>query len=53
MKSKRGFASMSIEKVRAIASKGGKQAHKNGTAYEWNSETGKIAGAIGGRAKKK
>jgi general stress protein YciG len=46
----RGFASMDPVKQREIASLGGKAAHKKGTAHEWNSETGKIAGQKGGRA---
>lgn len=50
-KSKRGFASMSPEKRRAIASLGGKAAHKRGTAHEWNSEEARIAGQRGGRAR--
>ena len=50
MSNKRGFASMSPEKQRSIASKGGKAAHAIGKAYEWNSETGRIAGIKGGLA---
>ncbi|MGZ3609176.1 MAG: KGG domain-containing protein, partial [Ktedonobacteraceae bacterium] len=34
----RGFASMSSEKKREIASKGGKAAHAQGTAHKWTSE---------------
>lgn len=49
-KSKKGFASMSPEKRKEIASKGGKSAHTNGTAFKFNSETGRLAGKIGGRA---
>jgi len=34
----RGFASMNKDKQRMIASKGGKAAHKKGTAHTWTSE---------------
>ena len=34
-KERRGFASMSPEKQREIASKGGRAAHEKGTAHEW------------------
>ena len=49
----RGFASMDKAKQRAIASKGGKAAHRKGTAYEWTSETARAAGRKGGQTKKK
>ncbi len=45
----RGFGSMSPEKIRQIASKGGRAAHAMGTAHEWNSEEARIAGKEGGR----
>lgn len=44
----RGFASMSKEKQREIASKGGKAAHRRGTAHEWTSEEARHAGRKGG-----
>ena len=47
-KSKRGFASMSPEKRREIASKGGKRAHALGTAHEFTPEQARQAGRIGG-----
>ncbi len=50
-KSKRGFASMSPEKQKLIASKGGKTAHKKGTAHKWTSEEARQAGRKGGRAR--
>ncbi len=40
----RGFASMSPEKRREIASQGGKAAHIQGTAHKWTSEEARIAG---------
>ena len=46
----RGFASMSPEKKREIASKGGKAAHQKGTAHEWTSEEARDAGRKGGIA---
>lgn len=33
-----GFASMSEEQKKEIASKGGRAAHDQGTAHEWTSE---------------
>jgi general stress protein YciG len=49
MPSKRGFASMSKERQREIASKGGKAAHAKGTAHEWSSDEAKVAGSKGGK----
>ena len=48
-KSLRGFASMDEKKQRKIASKGGKAAHKKGTAHEWTSDEAKTAGRLGGQ----
>ena len=47
----RGFAGMSEEKRREIASKGGKAAHMSGNANEFTSETGREAGRKGGENK--
>lgn len=44
----RGFGSMDKAKQREIASKGGKAAHKQGTAHEFTSEEARAAGRIGG-----
>jgi uncharacterized protein len=44
-----GFASMPKEKQREIASKGGKAAHEQGTAHEWDSEEAAAAGRRGGQ----
>jgi general stress protein YciG len=49
-KADRGFASMDRDKQREIASKGGKAAHKAGTAHEWTSEEARDAGRKGGIA---
>lgn len=49
-KSKRGFASMDPEKRRAIASKGGKAAHAQGSAHEFTPEEARAAGRKGGEA---
>ena len=46
---RRGFASMSPEKQREIASKGGRAAHQKGTAHEWTSEEALAAGRKGGQ----
>jgi len=48
-KERRGFASMSPEKQREIASKGGRAAHQKGTAHEWTSEEARAAGRKGGQ----
>lgn len=48
--SKRGFASMSDEEQREIASKGGRAAHQKGTAHEFDSEEAREAGEKGGKA---
>jgi uncharacterized protein len=45
----RGFASMDEDRVREIASKGGKAAHRMGTAHEWTSEEAREAGRKGGK----
>ena len=47
-KSNRGFASMSPERQREIASKGGRAAHEKGTAHEWSAEEARAAGRKGG-----
>lgn len=44
----RGFAGMDGKKQREIASKGGRAAHRKGTAHEWDSEEARQAGSIGG-----
>lgn len=47
-KSKRGFASMDPERQREIASKGGREAHRKGTAHEWSRDEARTAGRKGG-----
>ena len=44
--SNRGFASMDPERVREIASEGGKAAHASGNAHEFNSEEARRAGSM-------
>jgi general stress protein YciG len=46
-KKKRGFAAMTPEKQREIASKGGKTAHERGHARQWDSTSGAEAGRKG------
>lgn len=46
----RGFASMNPDKQKEIASKGGKAAHKKGTAHEWDAEEAREAGRKGGQS---
>ena len=47
-RSLRGFASMDPERQRQIASLGGRAAHQQGTAHEFNSEEARAAGRKGG-----
>lgn len=44
----RGFAGMDDDKQREIASEGGRAAHEQGTAHEFNSEEAREAGRRGG-----
>lgn len=48
--SNRGFAAMSPERQREIASRGGRAAHAQGTAHEFSSEEARAAGRKGGQA---
>ena len=50
-KSIRGFAAMSTEKQKEIASKGGRAAHEQGVAHEWCSDEARAAGKKGGQAR--
>jgi len=45
----RGFASMDPERQREIASRGGRAAHRKGTAHQFTSDEAKAAGRKGGR----
>lgn len=47
----RGFAGMSPEQQRQIASAGGRAAHLSGNAHEFTSEEAREAGRKGGRAR--
>ena len=47
--SNRGFAAMSPERQKQIASEGGRAAHKQGVAHEWNSDEARRAGRKGGQ----
>ncbi|MBI2056533.1 MAG: stress-induced protein [Candidatus Sungbacteria bacterium] len=47
---KRGFGSMTPEKRREIARKGGQTAHLKGTAHRYNREEARDAGRRGGQA---
>lgn len=49
-KQRRGFAAMSAEKQREIASKGGRASHEKGTGHEWTVESARAAGRKGGLA---
>jgi general stress protein YciG len=46
---KRGFAAMSPERQREIASQGGRAAHQQGVAHEWTAAEAKEAGKKGGQ----
>jgi uncharacterized protein len=48
-KSKRGFASMTKEKRRAISSQGGISEHEQGKAHTWTKAEASVAGRVGGR----
>ena len=50
-KSRRGFAAMSPEKQREIASKGGRVAHEKGAAHQWTADEAREAGRKGGTAR--
>ena len=49
--SNRGFASMDPDKQRAIAAQGGRAAHAQGVAHEFDSEEARAAGRKGGQAR--
>lgn len=49
-KPRRGFASMTPERRRELASLGGKRAHATGRGHQFTTEEAKAAGAKGGRA---
>ena len=44
----RGFAGLTPEKQREIASAGGKASHASGKAHKWTAEEAAAAGRIGG-----
>ncbi len=45
--SRRGFASMELDKQRPIAEKGGRAAHAKGTAHEFTTDEAREAGRRG------
>lgn len=47
---RRGFAAMDRDRVKEIASKGGKAAHAAGTAHQFSSDEARTAGRKGGIA---
>src|SRR5512135_1127161 len=47
---RRGFAAMDRDRVKEIASKGGRAAHAAGTAHQFSSEEARVAGRKGGMA---
>lgn len=49
-KKKRGFAVMDPEKLKEIASRGGKSAHAQGVAHQFTPEEAREAGIKGGNA---
>jgi general stress protein YciG len=44
----RGFAAMSPERRREIASMGGRAVHRKGSGYEWDHDSAVVAGRKGG-----
>lgn len=49
-KSRRGFAAMSPARQREIASQGGRAAHEQGVAHQWDKNEARAAGKKGGQA---
>jgi general stress protein YciG len=47
-KRRQGFATMTPERQRVLASRGGLAAHRRGTAHEWDSAAAREAGRKGG-----
>lgn len=47
---RRGFAAMDRDRVKQIASKGGRAAHAAGTAHQFSSDEARVAGKKGGEA---
>src|SRR3954464_6052120 len=47
---RRGFAAMDPKLVSELATRGGKAAHRAGTAHEFSSEEARVAGRKGGQA---
>ena len=47
-KSRRGFAAMSPEQQRRIASEGGRASHESGKGHRFSSEEARVAGRKGG-----
>lgn len=50
-KKKQGFAVMDPDRVREIASQGGRMCHMKGTGHEWTSEEAAAAGRKGAAAR--
>lgn len=48
-KSRRGFAAMSPEQQRRIASEGGRASHESGKGHRFSSDEARAAGRIGGQ----
>jgi general stress protein YciG len=51
LKKRKGFAAMDEYRRRQIASMGGKASQAAGTGHKFTTDTGRMAGAKGGRAK--
>ncbi len=47
---RRGFAAMDRDRVKEIASKGGRAAHAAGTAHQFSADEARVAGKKGGMA---
>jgi hypothetical protein len=50
-KKPQGFAALTPERRKEIASLGGKAAHAQGVGHQWTEETARIAGRKGGTAR--
>lgn len=52
-KGRQGFASLSPERRREVASLGGQAVQRNGTGHRWTSEDARAAGRKGAAARKR
>jgi hypothetical protein len=51
--SDRGFASIGAERMRSIASQGGRASHERGVGHEWTPESARAAALRGSKSRRK